>query len=123
MKKARFRFLAVSFILGVLVLCAAVGATATTGPQRQRYVYLIITDHKITFHNDDLSQLSRGSYLRFFVFNEGKMVHSFSIVGKRIAAIKPGHHAQTSWILFLRRGRFKFFDPLNKALYGYVQIL
>jgi hypothetical protein len=99
------------------------GADATTGPSHQRYVYLIVTDTGITFHNDNLTQLTRGSYLRFFVFNQGKQPHALEIQGKRTPRILPGSRGQTKWILFNVRGVFKFFDPLHPKLVGYVRIL
>jgi hypothetical protein len=104
-------------------LSAASASVATTGPSHQRYVYLIVTDHQITFHNDNLTQLTRGSYLRFFVFNEGKRKHQLEVRGVRTPVIKPGGRGQTRWILFNSRGTFRFFDPTDRALSGIVQIL
>jgi hypothetical protein len=109
--------------LVVSLICLAGSASATTGPQHQRYVYLLITDKKIVFHNDDLTSLTRGSYLRFFIFNEGKEPHQLSIQGKKTPVVKPGGRGETGWILFNDRGLFRFFDPLHKSLFGYVRIL
>jgi hypothetical protein len=95
---------------------------ATTGPAKQRYVYLIATDNTLTFHNDDLTQLTRGSYLRLYVLNEGKKPVEVELQGRRTPLIKPAQHAQTPWIYFGARGRFRFVDLLNKAMYGYIEI-
>ena len=114
---------ALAIAVSLLVAGVASGASATTGPGRQRYVYLIITDRKITFHNDDLTSLTRGSYLKFFVFNEGKKQHQLAIAGRKTPRIRPGGRGQTPWILFNSRGTFRFSDPLDRSLNGSVTIL
>ena len=123
--RSRRAVLRIAALLVVVLVVAATpgGASATTGPSHQRYVYLIITDRAITFHNDDLTQLTRGSYLRFFVFNQGKATHELAIDGKKTPPIKPGGRGETHWVFFGLRGRFRFYDPLHPSLFGYIQIL
>jgi hypothetical protein len=122
-RRTRTRLAAVGIAIGLVAAGVASQAAATTGPSKQRYVYLIITDRKIAFHNDDLTSLTRGSYLRFFVFNEGKKQHQLAIKGRKTPRIPPGGRGQTPWILFNSRGTFHFFDPLDRSLSGSVTIL
>jgi hypothetical protein len=121
--RAAVAVLAVAVLVVLGASRVALASHRTTGPSHQRYVYLIVTDRQITFHNDNLTQLTRGSYLRFFVFNEGKKKHQLEIQGVRTPVIKPGGRGETRWILFNSRGKFRFFDPTERGLNGTVAIL
>lgn len=112
-----------SIVVALMAARSSNASRATTGPGRQHVVYLVETEKGFTFHNVDLTHLDRGSYLRFFVFNEGKKTHQLQIEGVRTPRIKPGGRGQTRWILFNRRGTFRFFDPTDRGLSGTIQIL
>jgi hypothetical protein len=105
---------------------AAEGATRSTRwtpPPAQRYVYLLINDHGIALHNTDPRTLTRNQYFRFFVINQSKKTAQFSIEGRTTPRIRPGGSGQTPWILFNAAGKYRYFDPLDKRLSGYIRVL
>lgn len=122
----------VALALALLCSAASLAGSATTEPGKKVLVYFIINDDKISYtiyrktagsDNGDLLFLEkwvvRGDVATFFVVNRGKKPHGFAFLGKKWAALKPGHRAHFSRPLLIR-GRYPYrstTDP-GKAFKG-----
>ena len=107
--------------LALLCSSASVAGTRTTQPGKHVLVYFVINDQKIAYQiyrtvqgggsGSDLLFLEkwvvRGDFATFFVVNRGKKPHGFAFLGKKWAALRPGHRARFSRAL-LMRGAFPY---------------
>lgn len=123
----RLRWLPAGVALAcIATLPAAPPATATTAPGVPAHLFMTVTDRKITLDIPRNQVLPRGVVVSFVVKNKGRLPHRFSILGHTTPVIRPGKTGRTTFIIFNRRGRFHFFDPLHrrsKSLRGYIRIV
>ena len=56
----------------------------------------------------------RGEIAVFNVWNKGKRPHSFSLLGKKTGALRPGRKAEFS-VALLRRGSFPYESTVDKG--------
>jgi hypothetical protein len=134
----------------VLVLAAAAAMTfsaaslagpKTTGPSNKVTILVLIDDKgiKVTswvaLETDSNAgagaaplqsmhgPVPRGDFLSFNVFNRGKKVHNFTILGKKTPPIKPGHTAHL-FTTAVTRGNFLYQSTLDKSkpFRGYLTI-
>ena len=109
-------------VLALALLCssASLAGSRTTEPGKHVLVYFIIDDQKIHYAiyrktqgdvGTDILFLEkwvvRGDFATFFVINRGKKPHGFAFLGKKFAALKPGHKARFSKAL-IARGAFPY---------------
>jgi hypothetical protein len=119
------------------LLCspASLAARSTTQPSKNVRVYFVITDHNIAYEilrptvagGGDLyleKYVNRGDFATFFVINRGKKPHGFAFLGKKFAALRPGHRTHFSRALLVR-GAFSYrstTDP-GKAFKGVFRVV
>jgi len=115
--------------LALALLCSAAphAGNATTEPGKSVLVYFIINDRNVSYtiyrktagaQNSDQLFLEkwvvRGDVATFFVVNRGKKPHGFAFLGKKWAALKPGHRAHFSRPLLVR-GRYAYRSTTDKG--------
>jgi uncharacterized cupredoxin-like copper-binding protein len=114
-----------ALFLAALLFAAA--GSATTQPSKKVTIAVIIDDSKIQVQQ--FSQVGvgptatltamggpipRGNYLSFNIFNNGKKVHNFTVLGKKTKAIKPKGKAHL-FIVANTRGNFVWKSTLDKG--------
>ncbi len=105
-------------------LAVAAGATAavkTTGPGQRVTIMVVVSDRGLFVY--DQAQMARGAIVTFQVFNSGKKIHGYSLLGRHTGAIKPRHWRHFT-VPLLTRGRFADGSPFDKgpAFHGFFDV-
>src|SRR4051794_37732336 len=97
---------------------AALGSPKTTGPGQRVTILVTMTD-KALFVRDQ-AQMARGAIVTFQVYNGGKKLHNFSLLGKKTKNIRPGKWGKMT-VTLLTRGRFPLGSTLDRGpgFHGY----
>jgi hypothetical protein len=114
---------------------ASLATPKTTQPTRYLLVVVAINDQgiKIGFYSGTRthdgyvavpSQVPRGDYLSFQIFNKGKKLHNFTVFGKKTKPIKPGGKAHLNSAAMVR-GNFTYGSTLDKgkAFHGSLNVV
>jgi hypothetical protein len=131
----KVRALLVAIAAALTVSPTSLAGPTTTAPSKKATIVVVINDKGIgisKFHvmqgsGEQLEAMAgavpRGDYLSFNVFNRGKKVHNFAILGKKTPPIKPGHKAHLFTTANIR-GNFLYQSTLDKsrAFRGYLSV-
>jgi hypothetical protein len=117
----RVRVLILAAAAGLAVSAGSSAATQTTGPGYHVNVLVTIDDRGLYVH--DQAQMARGAIVTFDVYNGGKKLHSYGLLGKQTGAIKPKKWAHFT-VTLLTRGRFPNGSTLDKgpAFHGFYTV-
>ncbi len=118
----RVRGLVIAAAAGLAVSAGSFAATKTTGPGFHVNVLVTIDDRGMYVH--DQAQMARGAIVTFDVYNGGKKLHGYAVLGKQTGPIKPKKWAHFT-VTLLTRGRFANGSPLDKGpgFHGFFTVL
>jgi len=106
------RALALAALAGLTISAEAAATAKTTGPGQRVTILVVVNDKQLAVY--DQAQMARGAIVTFQVFNGGKKVHGYSLLGKKTGPIKPRHWKHFT-VTLLTRGRFPDGSPFDKG--------
>ncbi len=108
----RVRVLVLVAVMGLAVSAGSFAATKTTGPGFHVNVLVTIDDQGMFVH--DQAQMPRGAIVTFDVYNGGKKLHGYAVLGKQTGAIKPKKWAHFT-VTLLTEGASPMGAPSTRA--------
>lgn len=113
--------LVVAAVAALTFAAGSQAATRTTGPGQHVTIMVVVKDSGLFVY--DQAEMARGAIVTFQVFNAGKKLHAYSVLGKQTGPIKSRHWRHFT-VTLLTRGRFPDGSPLDKgpAFHGFFNV-